>query len=530
MRRLAVLAVALPLLVAAAPASAAVRFDVGTTSVSVTEWNDSHHDVTTRLTGWWARPPARFHGKRPVVVLLHGSYATCTTPTGADAGDLLPCAPGSRTIDNARGLVYLVNALAKAGYVAISVDANVSYALDNHILYRDGFESTSSGAFSARALVVDGVLRKVARAAQTGTFAGRRLVGRVDLQHVGIVGHSRGGEGAIMGATDGTFSGGPYRLAALLALAPTNFQGLTLPDVPFATMVGYCDGDVFNLGGLAYYDATTRNPARVNPAYAQVVVGANHNFFDSVWAGDDEAFATPYCAHRAIGRTRLSARQQRSTTVRFARAFLRRHLSHGPESSLLATRGKVPGTIGGHLVTTAYQPGAARRRVIDVPASIETGINALGDAVTGRPLGALDLVPPDLARTPAAPWSPHRLVVRTLGSTGVLSETIPAAAGDVHGFRSLSFRAAIDPRVLPGTRRLLVITLVDTAGKHASVTLTSEAALRTPPASGGGRKAVLGTIRVSLGRFAIDRTHLARIDLALPGSGRVLIADVALER
>lgn len=528
MRRLAFLGAALSLLAAVAPAAAATRFDAGTVEFAATEWDASRHDVTTKLTGWWARPPARFHGKRPVVVLLHGSYATCTTRTGPDPTDLLPCARGSRTIDNARGLVYLVNALAEAGYIALSVDGNVSYALDNHVRYADGFESTSSGAFSARALVVDGVLRKVARAAQTGMFGGRRLVGKVDLRHVGIVGHSRGGEGVIMGSTDGTFTGGPYRLAALLALSPTNFQQLTPPDVPFATMVGYCDGDVFNLGGLAYYDATTRNPARVNPAYAQVVAGANHNFFDTVWTGEDEAFRTPYCRHSAIGRTRLSAGRQRSTALRYARAFFRRHLSGGSESSLLATKGTAPARIGGHVVTTAFQPGTARRRVIDLGDT--AGTNALGGAVTGTRLGTLDMVPPDLSRTPGAPWSPHRLTVRTLGSQGALSEAIPAAAADAHGYRSLSFRAAIDPRVLPGTRRPVVVTLVDTAGRRATVTLTREAALRTPLATGGGKKAILGTIRIPLSRFRVNTSRLARVGLGFPGSGRVLVADLAFER
>lgn len=528
MRRLLALAIALPALLAATPADAAVRFNLGTTRLTVTEWDNSTHGVTVPLDGWWARPPARFRGRRPVVMLLHGSYPVCTTSRGPISDDYLPCGPGVRQIDNSRGLVYLVDALAEAGYVAVSVDANTAFGMDNHVRFDDGFESTSSGAFSTRARVVDAVLRRIATASQGGTFAGRSLVGRVDLTHVGVVGHSRGGEGAIYGAADGTFAAGPYRLAALLAIAPTNFQEVTPPDVPFAVLAGYCDGDVYNLGGLMNYDLATRNPARTTPAYAQVLLGANHNFFDTVWTSTDEAFPTSYCRHGAIGRSRITARQQRSAAIRFVRAFVRRHLSNGSAAAVLATGGPAPRSLAGSQVITSYQPGADRRRVVDLPAAV--GTNAFGSAVSGAALGSLELIPPDLLHQPTAPWSPNRLRVRTLGTNGRLVETLPGAAGDVHGYRSLSFRAAVDPRVAPARGRRVTVTLVDRTGKRSSVTLPSESALRTPPASRGGKKGLLGTVRVRLNRFAVDRAHVTRVELRFPGAGRVFVADVAFER
>jgi trimeric autotransporter adhesin len=413
--------------------------------------------------------------------------------------------------------------------VALSVDGNVAFSLDNHARYGDGFESTSSGAFSLRALVVDQVLRRVAAASHGGTFAGRRLVGRVDLAHVGIAGHSRGGEGVIDGAAQGVFSGGPYHLSALLGIAPTNFDLLAPPDVPFATLLGYCDGDVFNLGGLAYYDAATRDPNRVSPAYAQVLLGANHNFFDTAWTFQDEAFGTPYCAHRAIGRSRLTARRQRAAAIRFARAFFRRHLSHGGLSSVLAASGTAPTSIARAPVTTSFQAGRTQRRALDVPA--DASVNAVGGAVRGTALGTLDMTPPDLRNLPSRPWSPHHLLARTLGANGVVSEALPGAAADARSFRTLTFRAAADPRVVPARRRDLQVSLIDAAGHRATVSLTSEAALRTPPASHGGQKAILGTVRIALTRFrGVDRGHVARIELRAPGSGRLLLADLAFQR
>jgi len=529
MRRIAVALAALASLAFAAPAGAAVRFNLRSTRLTVTEWDNSRHAISTRLDGWWALPPKRFHGRRPVVVLIHGSYPTCTTPQGPDDSDLLPCDRGHRVIDNARGLTYLVDALAKAGYVALSVDGNVAFGQDNHIHYGDGFQSTSSGAFSLRALIVDRVLRRLAVASHHGRFAGRRLVGRLDLGHVGIAGHSRGGEGVIDGAAQGVFSHGPYHLSALLGLAPTNFDLLTPPDVPFAILLGYCDGDVFNLGGLAYYDATTRDPNRVSPAYAQVLLGANHNFFDTAWTFQDEAFGTPYCAHGAIGHSRLSSARQRAAAIRFARAFFRRHLSGGGASSVLATTGTAPASISGALVTTSFQPGRAQRRTLDVPA--QPAVNATGGAVTGTGVDVEDLQPPTLSDTLTTPWTPDRLLVRTLGTSAVLTEPLAGAAGDAHAFTTLTFRAAVDPRVAPAGRRNLIVTLTDVTGHRASVSLATETALRAPPASGGGQKAVLGQIRIPLARFtAVNRSQLTQIELRAPGAGRVLVADLAFQR
>jgi hypothetical protein len=180
-------------------------------------------------------------------------------------------------------------------------------------------------------------------------------------------------------------------------------------------------------------------------------------------------------------------------------------------------------------VTTSFMPGRAQRRTLDVPA--DPTVNAAGLTVGGTALDALDLQPPGLTTKPTAPWSPDHLLVRSLDANGDLAEPLSATAGDAHAFTTLAFRAAVDPRVAAAGRRTLIVTLADAGGHRASVTLATETALRAPPAVGGGQKAVLGSIRIPLARFTgVDRSRLQQIEVRAPGSGRVLLSDLAFQR
>ncbi|RQO54922.1 hypothetical protein DBV14_12005 [Variovorax sp. KBW07] len=90
-----------------------------------------------------------------------------------------------------------------------------------------------------------------------------------------------------------------YVFKAALSLAPTdgrNFQKIA--NVPFAAMVPSCDGDVRNLNGVNVFDHNrfNKDAADTAPRFQVVVRGANHNYFNSQWTGDDySANAADYC-------------------------------------------------------------------------------------------------------------------------------------------------------------------------------------------------------------------------------------------
>src|SRR3546814_11104788 len=66
------------------------------------------------------------------------------------------------------------------------------------------------------------------------------------------------------------------------------FDIITAPNATFAVLLPYCDGDVSNLQGAFMYDES-RNLAETTPSrkFQLVTMGANHNFYNTTWSGDD---------------------------------------------------------------------------------------------------------------------------------------------------------------------------------------------------------------------------------------------------
>ena len=68
------------------------------------------------------------------------------------------------------------------------------------------------------------------------------------------MGHSRGGEGVVWQVIVDRERPDPYGIDAVLPLAPVDFTRATVNDVPLAVMLPYCDGDVFDLQGVHFFD------------------------------------------------------------------------------------------------------------------------------------------------------------------------------------------------------------------------------------------------------------------------------------
>ncbi|MDP9892920.1 hypothetical protein J2W32_001775 [Variovorax boronicumulans] len=104
----------------------------------------------------------------PVVVLLHGQH--------------------SPAVPNYQGYEYLASNLAAQGYVVLSIDAN-----DINAASSGDFTSQSRGQLVLATL---DKLKKINDGTQTTNgIALSSLVGKIDLDRVGIMGHSRGGQG-----------------------------------------------------------------------------------------------------------------------------------------------------------------------------------------------------------------------------------------------------------------------------------------------------------------------------------------------
>ena len=103
----------------------------------------------------------------------------------------------------------------------------------------------------------------------------------------------------------------------------------------------YCDGDVADLQGVHFYDDARYNvPGDLAPKHYILVMGANHNFYNTIWspssspypgvADDWLAFvpggsSDPQCGVVG-GNRRLTESQQRGTGLAYMSAFFRAYV------------------------------------------------------------------------------------------------------------------------------------------------------------------------------------------------------------
>ena len=106
---------------------------------------------------------------------------------------------------------------------------------------------------------------------------------QVDLSRVVLVGHSRGGEGVNRASIQIPLSA-PYRIVGQVLIAPTDFASQTAPYVPTVTLLPFCDGDVSDLQGQKFTDFARDLASDDTSLKSSVLVmGANHNFFNTEW-------------------------------------------------------------------------------------------------------------------------------------------------------------------------------------------------------------------------------------------------------
>jgi hypothetical protein len=143
-----------------------------------------------------------------------------------------------------------------------------------------------------------------------------RVLGRVDLTRIGMLGHSLSGHHVVRGARRRLDNDSPREIArgrgpvgALFLLAPVA-QGAQLPDLPTAIVLASCDGDTGPMG-RAYLEQARRDPSRRRGVFLARLEGANHNFFNRTLVrlgADDAPTERPRC--RPSRRLRADAQQR----------------------------------------------------------------------------------------------------------------------------------------------------------------------------------------------------------------------------
>lgn len=479
-------------------------------------------------------------GPLPFVLLLHGNHGICRAPgTQIDGGTTtFPpfCPPGTIQTPNHSGYEYIATRLASLGYIVASINVNAI--------------NIRANGNPERGVAVMEHLRywQVWNSPLGGEPFGTLFSGKVDLSNVGLMGHSRGGEGVRAALEFNRQAGRPFGIKGIIEIGPVDFGRTTSPtaittgnpvynatDTAFSVLLPSCDADVSDTQGMRVFDRATRIIEAAQPAIKSqlYLLGANHNFFNSEWTPEDPEF-------RCIDFPILTDRpQQESISLVYVMGFMRTYLGGENFRFLFSGESAQPAVIRTP-VQHSFQESPARNLLLDNFQSAFTpfdnnlgGPNIPGNLRISRCQGVECRTPPPAAWNHDADLGALRIDwPGTESSTPyyVIHVGERGAARDVSEFAMLSFRAAAAfdlKNPVTGTQDFSV-RLLDASGRTATVPLTRYVNLPYPTGF-AFRRSVLRTVRIPLTDFpGVDLKRLVRVDLIFDRmqQGAIFLADV----
>lgn len=524
------------------------------------------------------RYPVDGDGPFPVVLYLHGRHVTCsylgTEFLSTGECDLeLPNVLGQplnvvKSVDSYKGYDYMARNLAAHGYVVISINAND---------VNDKDLAGDAGVQARSELILHhlDILREINR---TGFYSKldepyllASLRGKIDMGKVGLMGHSRGGQGvthslSVNQARGPTLEVGevtpagsafnqPHNISAVFALAPTNFDIITAPNATFAVLLPYCDGDVSNLQGAFMYDES-RNLEETRPSrkFQMVTMGANHNFYNTTWSGDDYSNNDSWCDSGSETSGRDNPIDQRRHGEFLMSSFFRLFLGNEVKfSSYWSGMASLPADACP--VNTANAGQRCDERVhlsIQTPKEQRLEIDNTGTptSLTSNQLSGANTT----SDTDRFEFCSTRNESGTVNSIGCPSLRTWATSGqlylesdnsesrfktqlndlDATSYDSLTFRVGIPVKAAENNPLTAApsmrAALTDTFGQSTVVDVASHSnALYLPPGdplNAEGSKTLLNMVRLPLASFeGVDFEHLASLELIHLGPTQLQLTD-----
>ena len=267
--------------------------------------------ATSLATELWAqvyRPDSG--GPYPLVVFLHGNHSTCgrfDTTLGVRVDDRNDytfsgtCPPNYVVAPSHLGYNYLARSLAAKGYVVVSINANRGVNAAPGELGDSGL-NLRRGRLVLRHL--EELVKWNSGADSAPASLGFPLLGLLDFSHIGLMGHSRGGEGMRAAIDQYREAGspwpariGPVVFEALFEIGPVDGQTsriLNAVGLTWNVLLPGCDGDVYDLQGVKPFDrmlAITTETTSLRKSTFEVY-GANHNFYNTEWQQSDASSCT----------------------------------------------------------------------------------------------------------------------------------------------------------------------------------------------------------------------------------------------
>lgn len=505
-----------------------------------------------RTTELWARvyrPATLDAGPYPIVVILHGNHATCgrgSSPRIDDRVDYTSsgsCPAGYVVTPNHAGYAYLAEKLASWGIIAVSINAN------RGINAASG-TSGDSGLNLARGRLVLKHLQKLSEWNKNGgtpSSLGVELKDRIDFGQVGLIGHSRGGEGvrAAYNLYRDSGSAWPARILSPVAIrviseiAPVDGQTsrvLNADGTTWSVLLPLCDGDVSNLQGIKPFDRMMRTSSEAPPKQkaAIAVWGANHNFYNTEWQVSDSSRCV---AQTPLFLSGIGSLPQQSTAAHPVLALMRGNLGGAADAAfnrLFTSRFALPAVLSAVTpIERSFQDSAASSVGIvlddfDKP----TGTSSAGAANEASGVtvahGTVGNRHDPGQRAAALTWT------RAGASTYFQSNFTAAGAGrDVSSYAFVNLRAARQVSTqnpATPTATSFKIQLVDADGKLSdAVALSAHMRLTGPVGGPGGTHVLLQSAQIplaSFGTFALTKIRGVRLTFDETASGAIYVSNL----
>jgi hypothetical protein len=431
-------------------------------------------------------------GTHPLFIIQHGNHASCRNAGQTHA----TC---TNRVPNHEGYMRLLDNLASHGIIAVSIDAyDLTGFVPQWIFER--------GTLILKHLELWSHLNNAATfPAYPNYFAGR-FNGKVDMTKISVSGHSRGGEASVAAYMLNT----TFTINSVSSIAPVDGQSYTLPSaVPYFVILPSADGDVSNLSGARIYDRAQGTKSSID------VYGANHNFFNTVWAvdGDDSP---------AGRQDYIAAATQQKIGEAWLAAFARLHLKNETVyADMMRGRLVFPSFAGFKIYPTHHEN--QHSRLVSGNAADFVGAGAIALASVNNP-------------------APHQTQVVRVGwtaGTATATRTVPLAQRDTTGHEVVAFRvaqttSASNPAV--GTQDFR-IELVGGGITRGTTVAKFDTIPKPYPHPYGFTHTVLTSVRVPLHTFIMNNSGLplnnvdtVRFIFNSPTSGEIYVDDVEFSR